>query len=136
MTHVISGQLVLRGRLHGDAQLAVLEHGKQAQAQNASGADHHHLLGCDHQTAQAQNFTRIGHGQGVGVCTHVWNHGDQAAQHIAHTNGQHHNGKSRLPQDGTNDQALKQHPKNAHGQDGRRHSDPKGKAQQRHGGQA
>ena len=134
--HVIGRQLVLRGRLHGDAQLAVLEHGKQAQAKHGRESDHYQLLGRDHQRTHLQNLPGIRHGHGVGVGAHIRDHGDQTAQHIAHANGQHDDGKSGLPQNGTNDQALEQDAEYAHGHDGGWHRNPKREAQPRHGSQS
>ena len=64
--HVVRGQLVLRGGLHGNAEFAVLEHGEQDETQQGRGADHDHLLNVEHQTTEVPDLVLVGNRQHMG----------------------------------------------------------------------
>ena len=119
--HVIGRQLVLRGGLHGNAELAVAKQRVEQYTQHACCTNHHHLLHVKDQTAHIPDLVFVGHGQGVGVGADVGDHGDQPACHVANADGQHDDGECRLAQNRADHDPLQRHAKQRHGPDGARH---------------
>ena len=124
--------MILRRGLHGNAQFAVAEEGKQQDAQHARGGDHHHLLDIQHQASHAPDFVLVGHRQGQRVGAHARDHGDQAPRHIANADGQHNDGKGGLPQDGADDGELDQRAQQGHAYDRAQDRSPVRPAQNGH----
>ena len=130
--HVIGRKLVLRRCLHGNADAAVAKQRKQRSAQHRGDHDDHHLFDVEDQLAQAPDLVFVGHGQHMRFSADAGNHGDQATGDVADANGQHHDGKRGLAQDGSNHRAFGQQAKRCHRRNGRQHRQPERPAQERH----
>jgi hypothetical protein len=72
----------------------------------------------------------------MGVCADAWQHGDEPPGDVGHANGQHHNGKRRLPKNRPNECPLHQQAEQRHASHGGQHRQPKGETQHRHAHQA
>ena len=90
------------------------------------------MLHVEHQAAHAPDLVFVGNRQRERVRAHARNHGDQAARHIAYANGQHHDGKRRLPQDGADDGELDQRAQQGHAHDRSQNRSPVRPAQNGH----
>ena len=104
--HVVGGELVLRRRLHRDADLAVAEHRVEQRAQHRGRGDDDHLLDVEDERADVPGLVLVRHRQRVRLGADAGHHRHQAARDVADADRQHDDRERRLAEDRPDDDAL------------------------------